>query len=187
VRKVFKKVFEVVLIAVITSAVAAGAASSYRLLSDVQNLVVQYTNGVITDLVDSRGQLVGLITSTNNQSMNTIGLTNGAMLCNSTAPTIASGFGASAVIANSNGSCTFQINVGATSVASSGVIALPAAKTGWNCFAMPATASMPQVSATMLVGPTSTTSVTIANFTDDSGANLNWVNNEVLAVSCAGY
>ena len=185
-KKMLKKIFEVLLIAVITTAITAAAANSYRVLSDT-NIVLQYTNGLISDLVDPRGNLVGLVTSTNNQTVNTIGLTNGAMLCNSTAPAIASGFGASAVVASSNGSCTFQINVGATSVTSTGVITLPAAKTGWNCFVMPSTASMPQVSATMSVGPTSTTSVTVANFTDDTGAALNWVNNETLAFNCAGY
>lgn len=184
-KKVFKKIVEVFLIAIITS-VAIAAAANYRSLSDV-NLVLQYTNGVITDLVDGRGNLVGLVTSTNNQSLNTIGLTGNAMLCNSTPPTIASGFGASAVVAASNGSCTFQVNVGATSVTSTGVLTMPSAKTGWNCFPLPVSSALPQTSATMVTISTSVSSVTVSNFTDDTGAALNWGNNEVIAFTCSGY
>lgn len=184
-KKLFKKIVEVLIIAVITTG-AVAVAANYRSLSDV-NLVLQYTNGVITDLVDGRGNLVGLITSTNNQTLNTIGLTGNAMLCNSTAPTIASGFGASAVVASSNGSCTFQINVGATSVTSTGVLTMPAAKTGWNCFGQPASSALPVNSATLITLSTSTTSVTVSNFNDDTGAGLNWGNNEVLAFNCFGY
>ena len=185
--KTLKKIVEVLIIAVITAGAMSYAASSYRSISDVPGLLVKYTNGLITDLVDSQGNSVGLITSGNNQTLNTIGLTNGAMLCNSTAPTISSGFGASAVVAASNGSCTFQINVGAVSVAASGVISLPAAKTGWNCMAMPSSATLPQSSAAITTVSTSTTAVTVANFTDDTGVALNWVNNEVLAFQCHGY
>lgn len=184
-KKFFKKMAEVIIIAFVTTSLTAVAAS-YRSITDTPSLLVKYVDGIITDLTDSRGNAVGLVTSTNNASVNTIKLTNGAMLCNSTAPTITSGFGASAVVASSNGSCTFQINVGATSVAASGVLAMPAATTGWNCFVQPVGTSLPVNTAAAITTSTST-SVTVSNFNDDTGAALNWGTSEVLAFSCSGY
>lgn len=60
-------------------------------------------------------------------------MVNGVDLCSSTAPTISSGFGTSPSIISSNGNCTFRVGVGTGGVATSGVISVPAATTGWNC------------------------------------------------------
>jgi hypothetical protein len=58
----------------------------------------------------------------------------GTLLISSTAPTVSSGFGTSPAILSSNGTATFRVNVGTGGTATSGVIGLPAAATGWNCF-----------------------------------------------------
>lgn len=58
---------------------------------------------------------------------------NGVLLCGSAAPTISSGFGTSPSILNSNGSCTFRVDVGTGGAATSGVVGLSTASTGWNC------------------------------------------------------
>lgn len=54
-------------------------------------------------------------------------------LASNTPPTISSGFGTGPSVTASNGTWTFRINVGTGGTASSGVIGLPAATTGWNC------------------------------------------------------
>ncbi len=49
------------------------------------------------------------------------------------APTIASGFGTSPSIVNSNGTAVFEVNVGTGGSATSGVLTMPTATTGWSC------------------------------------------------------
>jgi hypothetical protein len=50
-----------------------------------------------------------------------------------TPPTIASGFGTSPSIVNSNGTAVFEVNVGTGGSATSGVLTMPTASVGWSC------------------------------------------------------
>lgn len=107
------------------------------------------------------------------------------LLVSSTAPTISSGFGTSPSVTAHNGTAAFRINVGTGGSATSGVIGLPAAATGWNCFAH----ALSTINGSTFVQrqtASSTTSATIGNYTD-TGASGAWPSAEVLAVSCFAY
>jgi hypothetical protein len=112
-------------------------------------------------------------------SQNSVRITSG------TNPTIASGFGTSPSIVSAAGTATFKINVGTGGIASSGVVTMPAATTGWNCNVDPAAA--PQAAAAMYSVATSTTQVTITNYTSSTGAALAWPASAIIAVSCVGF
>ena len=110
---------------------------------------------------------------------------NAAMLLSSTAPTISSGFGTSPSIASNNGTAAFTVNVGTGGTASSGVIGLPTATTGWNCFCNDITT----FSATVFLcrqTASSTTSATIGQFTPAAVAQA-WVASDIVRVSCFAY
>lgn len=99
-----------------------------------------------------------------------------------TAPTISSGFGTTPSISSENGTAAFRVNVGTGGTASSGVIGLPTATAGWNCFCTDLTT---QSSTVFLCKQTAsaTTTATIGNF-DAAGAAAAWVASNILAVSC---
>jgi hypothetical protein len=107
------------------------------------------------------------------------------LLISSTTPTISSGFGASASITASNGTGAFRINVGSGGTASSGVIGLPTASTGWNCFVNNISTTNATVFMTKQTG-SSTTTATIGNFTE-TGATGPWGANNILLVSCFAF
>lgn len=109
----------------------------------------------------------------------------GKVLTVATAPSIASGFGSSPSIVASNGTAAFTVNVGTGGAASSGVITMPTATTGWLCVATPSGA--PQAAAVTYSAPTSTTSITLTNYTLTTGIGLAWTASLVLEVHCAGY
>lgn len=110
---------------------------------------------------------------------------NGKVLFNATAPTIASGFGTSPSVVSSNGTATFKINVGTGGAASSGIVTMPTATTGWNCVVTPAAA--PQAAAEMFSVATSVTSITITNYTASTGVALAWPASTIIAVNCVGF
>lgn len=114
-----------------------------------------------------------------------IGLSSGHISHSATAPTIASGFGSSPSIPANNGTAAFTVNVGTGGVASSGVITMPTATTGWACTANPTGA--PQAAAVTDSAPTSTTSITLTNYTVSTGIALAWPAGTVLEVICVGY
>lgn len=101
-----------------------------------------------------------------------------------TAPTISSGFGTSPTITANNGTIAFRINVGTGGTANSGVIGLPTATTGWNCFASDFTT--PATGHTIKQTATSTSSATITNY-NSAGTATAWTASDVLVVSCFGY
>jgi hypothetical protein len=109
----------------------------------------------------------------------------GKLAASVTAPTIASGFGSSPSVTQNNGTATFLINVGTGGTATSGVVTMPAATTGWSCIVSPTAA--PQAAAIMYSQPTSTTSITITNYTLTTGVALAWPASTVIAVNCVGY
>jgi hypothetical protein len=111
-----------------------------------------------------------------------LGLQMTNLLISATAPTIGSGFGTSPSIATQNGTASFTINVGTGGSATSGVIGLPAAINGWNCFANDPTTTSTTVFMTKQTAST-TTSATIGNF-NNAGAAAAWAGSDILSVSC---
>ena len=110
---------------------------------------------------------------------------NNVLLCSATAPTISSGFGTSPSIANNNGTCAFTVNVGTGGTATSGVIGLPTATTGWvvNC------TDLTTNSATVFVTKqtaTTTTTATVGNFNTSATAAA-WAASDVLRCSAHAY
>ena len=105
-----------------------------------------------------------------------------------TSPTISSGFGTSPSIASNNGTLAFTVNVGTGGTASSGVIGMPTATTGWICSVnnLTGVAANRADQATRQTA-TSTTSVTVQNQTLSTGAALAWTASDVLQLSCTGY
>lgn len=114
-----------------------------------------------------------------------IGLSSGHIADSATAPSIASGFGGSPSIVANNGTAAFTVNVGTGGAASSGVITMPTATTGWLCLVTPSGA--PQAAAVTYSAPTSATSVTLTNYTLTTGIALAWTASLVLEVHCRGY
>jgi len=109
----------------------------------------------------------------------------GKVSISATAPTFTSGFNTNGTISANNGTSAFRVTVGSGAAGSTGVIGMPTASTGWNCFASDITnpaANLPRVSAA------STTSITLTNY---NGANppvaTNWTNGDVIQVSCFAY
>ena len=111
--------------------------------------------------------------------------TSGKTLFLPTAPTILSGFGTSPSIVSSNGTATFKINVGTGGTASSGIVAMPASTTGYNCTVTPA--ASPQAAAVMYSTATSATSITITNYTLATGVTLAWTASTIIAVHCVAF
>lgn len=101
--------------------------------------------------------------------------TGSMLLVSPTAPTISSGFGTSPSIVNNNGTAAFTINVGTGGVATSGVIGLPTASNGWNCFATDRTSNIVTRETA-----TTTTTVTLT-------AASAWGASDILQVSCFAY
>lgn len=92
-----------------------------------------------------------------------------------TAPTISSGFGASPSIASNNFSSSFRVNVGTGGAATTGVVGLPAATTGWNC-------QVTDMSTNIVTRQTAnnTTTVTVT-------AASAWTASDILIFNCAGF
>jgi hypothetical protein len=109
------------------------------------------------------------------------------LLMSVTAPTVSSGFGTSPTIPSNNGTAAFTVNVGTGGTASSGVIALPTATTGWNCFTNNITASAGHRADNTRQTASSTTTATIENQTISTGAAVAWTASDIIRVSCFAY
>lgn len=107
------------------------------------------------------------------------------VLFSATAPTISSGFGTGATVPANNGTAVFTINVGTGGIASTGVLTMPAAAAGWACHVNNLTSISATVTLTKVTA-TTTTSVTIGNYTDVSAAGP-WNASDVLQLQCAAY
>ncbi len=108
-----------------------------------------------------------------------------ALVINST-PTISSGFGTSPSVSAGTNSASFRIDVGTGGAATTGVIGLPTATTGWNCFCSDITTTTATVDVCKQIGSGNTTTVTIGNFTSAGIAGA-WVASDILIVHCFGY
>lgn len=117
----------------------------------------------------------------------TLGYAN-KVAASSTAPTISSGFGTTPSIAANNGTTAFTVNVGTGGTASSGVVGMPTASTGWICHVNNVTAKAAnRADQGTFQTATSTTSVTIQNQTVSTGAALAWTASDIIQLSCSGY
>jgi len=103
-----------------------------------------------------------------------------------TAPTISSGFGTTPSIANSNGTASFIVNVGTGGTATAGVIGLPAATTGWNCYVTDLTAAAGHTGLRTYQTASTTNSVTVES-QNSAGAATAWATGSLLRVSCFGF
>lgn len=106
-----------------------------------------------------------------------------AIAVDTTAPTIASGFGTSPSIAGST-TFSFRVTVGTGGTASTGALTMPTATTAWNCVADDLTT--PGVNSTKMSAST-TTSVTLTNYNTTTGAAAAWVAGDVIVVLCGGH
>jgi hypothetical protein len=108
------------------------------------------------------------------------------------APTISSGFGGtspciggtssgSTCTGSANGTAAFVINVGSGTMTSTGVLTMPAAANGWNCYATDI--SNPGANNTK-ESATAATTVTLTNY-NNSGVATAWSARDILAVSCS--
>jgi hypothetical protein len=113
--------------------------------------------------------------------------TSGNILVSQTAPTISSGFAASGTtLTPNNGTAAFVINVGATTPGSSGVIGLPAAANGWNCYVTDITGAAAHVGLHTVQTGSTTASVTVES-QNAAGVATAWAGNSILRVSCFAY
>jgi hypothetical protein len=106
------------------------------------------------------------------------------LLVSQTAPTIAAagcGGGAASITVN-NGTASFNVGVG-TTPGSACTVTLPAAVTGWNCFASDLTTANTAVFLQKQTGPISTTLAVITNY-NTAGAATAFVASDVLRVGC---
>lgn len=120
-------------------------------------------------------------------TFNALSSGNLKILFRSASPSIASGFGTSpSVTAASNGTSNFCVLVGGGGTASTGVITMPTAANGWNC--SPFTpAGAPQAAAITYAQATSTTSITLTNYTLSTAVALAWTSGETVCGQCSGY
>lgn len=113
---------------------------------------------------------------------------NGHVLFSATAPTISSGFGTSPSIVASNGAAAFEVNVGTGGSATTGVIAMPTATTGWNCSVTDLTAAAAGTADAITAQTTGgTTTVTVKQRTVSTGVALAWAASDKLKLICAAY
>lgn len=110
---------------------------------------------------------------------------NGKVIAINTAPTISSGFGTTPSIVANNGTAAFTINVGTGGTASTGVIGLPAATTGWHVDCQNTSTNTATVFVTKQTASTTTTA-TIGNY-DAAGAAAAWVASNVLVCAAMAY
>jgi hypothetical protein len=112
------------------------------------------------------------------------------MAISPSAPSISSGFGTSPCIGGAsngskctgmaNGTASFVVNVGTGGISSNGVLMMPEAANGWNCFVTDIT--HPSTNNTRESASTPTT-VTLNNYSN-SGVMVPWPASDVLVLSC---
>lgn len=98
------------------------------------------------------------------------------MAFSSTAPTISSGFGTSPSIVSGGTATSFRVNVGTGGTATSGVVGMPAASNGWNCFVTDQTTA----NVNTRQSASTTTSVTF-------GTTAAWTASDILIATCAAF
>jgi hypothetical protein len=112
------------------------------------------------------------------------GISVANLAVSATAPTISSGFGTSPSVTANNGTAAFRINVGTGGTATDGVVGLPTAANGWNCFASDITT--PATGHTIKQSAGTTTSVTLTNY-NNAGTATAWAASDIIIVNCMAY
>ena len=148
----------------------------------------------ITDTASAAGSLAMQILCGSAATTNCLsvpkegGIAVKAKVMSGTAPAYASGgclTGAGTVVTNENGTAHFTVTNGTGCAASQPIVlTLPAATTGWNCYAR--NVSNAATSAPAQTGAVSTTSVTITNFNRTTGIAAAWTDSDVVVISCLG-
>lgn len=120
-----------------------------------------------------------------NTTINAVGSyrVNGKLAWSATQPTISSGFCTSPTIdSSSNGTASIIINIGTGCAASTGVLGMPTASNGWVCAFQNITNPNSNV-----IGQTasSTTSVSVTNYSRTTGVASNWTASDTVRAMCA--
>lgn len=181
-----------------TSTVTLGGGSNVVAINGTANTIAGSTSNTITGATNinasnNAATNIGSGTTTSTVTIgggsNAVNLTSTAsgsvkfpnLLISGTAPTISSGFGTTPSVTHNNGTASFSINVGTGAAATSGVVGLPTASNGWSCYA-----SDTGTTPTGQTEPTasSTTTVTLTNFSRTTGVAIAWTASEIIQVSC---
>lgn len=116
---------------------------------------------------------------------NSFGLAS--LLLARTAPTVTSA-GTSPSITGSNGSASFRVNVGTGGTATTIVLAMPAATTGWNATAVNLTgAAANRAGGIMVQQSSTTTSITLQYQTQATGVALAFTASDIVGVTAFAY
>jgi len=102
-------------------------------------------------------------------------------------PTISSGFGTSPSVVTPNGTAAFTINIGTGGTATSGVIGLPTATTGWNCYTTDITATAAHAAIETRQTASTTTTATIESQNRSTGAATAWAASSIIRAACFAY
>jgi hypothetical protein len=100
-----------------------------------------------------------------------------------TAPSIRTGFGTSPSISAPSGTAAFRVTIGTGGTATSGVLTMPTASNGWNCFSSDQTT--PATNYTKQ-SASSKSSVTLTNYNSSGTANA-WSAGDLLIVNCTAF
>lgn len=181
------------------NALAVGANGTTNPVLKVDASTGSVATGIgVTGAAAGSGVAVAAISSGSNENLTLAGKGTGAvrflsplnftsLAFSTTAPTVTSA-GTSPSIVASNGTAAFTINVGTGGTATTIVLAMPAATTGWICHAtnVTATAANRADQAVRLTAST-TTSVTLQNQTVSTGAALAFTASDVVHCQCTAY
>lgn len=156
--------------------------TNYFVISNNDNTDVRINGNTALKLQIGGSTVLGIDATTLRSS------SSNRIFASTNAPTISSGFGGTPTIPASNGTFAFTVNVGTGGAASAGVIALPAAPTGWrlNVENMTGTAANRADQRTVQTA-TTTTTATVQNQTISTGAALAWTASDVLIISAMPY
>lgn len=147
---------------------------------------VIYTSGdrIFAVLQSDGTTLAGFFQASNPAAMLTPSLGVGSnMTLSGTAPTISSGFGSGPSVTGGT-SASFRINVGTGGAATTGVIGMPTAATGWNCSV--ADVTTPDSFNTVQTASTVNT-VSVKNYSRTLGTAIAWTASDVLGLSCLAF
>jgi hypothetical protein len=112
---------------------------------------------------------------------------NGITSIFATAPTVTSA-GTSPSVTASNGTATFRVNVGTGGTATTIVMAMPTATTGWNCYVNNLTGAAANRAAGVMVEQSSTvSSVTVQYQTVATGTALAFTASDIVGFICMGF
>lgn len=109
-------------------------------------------------------------------------------IVNNTNPTFASGFGTSpARTTGAGGTLSFRWNVGTGGIATAGVITMPTADNGWNCYVSNLTAKAANRTDDTVQTASTVTSISVQNQTVSTGAAVAWAASDILTLICAAF